>query len=79
MEMNKNCQCEACECVAARIEDLVPNFTLNMYNPATQDVEQRTIESFRGKWLVLFFYPADFTFVCPTELKDLNQRAEEIK
>lgn len=80
MEMNKNCQCEGCECTAvARIEDLVPNFALKMYNPTTQDVEEKSIESFRGKWLVLFFYPADFTFVCPTELKDLNQRAEEIK
>ena len=24
-----------------------------------------------GKWTVLFYYPADFTFVCPTELKDM--------
>jgi alkyl hydroperoxide reductase subunit AhpC len=34
-----------------------------------------TNESFRGKWLVVFFYPKDFTFVCPTEIKgfaDLN-------
>lgn len=33
-------------------------------------------ETYKGKWLVLFFYPKDFTFVCPTELKgfgDLNQ------
>ena len=28
-------------------------------------------EDLRGKWSVLFFYPADFTFVCPTELEDL--------
>ena len=25
----------------------------------------------RGKWAIFFFYPADFTFVCPTELEDL--------
>jgi len=29
------------------------------------------LSDYRGKWLVLFFYPADFTFVCPTELEDL--------
>ncbi|MDH4035632.1 MAG: redoxin domain-containing protein [candidate division Zixibacteria bacterium] len=30
----------------------------------------------RGKWVVLFFYPADFTFVCPTELGDLADKYE---
>ena len=36
-----------------------------------------TDQSLRGKWSVVFFYPADFTFVCPTELEDLaNQHAE---
>lgn len=33
----------------------------------------------RGKWSVIFFYPADFTFVCPTELGDLADRYEEFK
>lgn len=32
-----------------------------------------------GKWSVLFFYPADFTFVCPTELEDLAENYEEFK
>lgn len=32
-----------------------------------------------GKWSVLFFYPADFTFVCPTELLDLENLYEEFK
>lgn len=32
-----------------------------------------------GKWSVLFFYPADFTFVCPTELEDLQNRYDEFK
>lgn len=32
-----------------------------------------------GKWSVLFFYPADFTFVCPTELGDMADRYEELK
>jgi peroxiredoxin (alkyl hydroperoxide reductase subunit C) len=31
-----------------------------------------TEATFRGQWSVLFFYPADFTFVCPTELEDLQ-------
>lgn len=35
--------------------------------------------SYRGKWLVLFFYPADFTFVCPTELGELADHYEELQ
>ena len=31
-----------------------------------------TLADYRGKWLVLFFYPADFTFVCPTEVLAFN-------
>lgn len=33
----------------------------------------------KGKWSVVFFYPADFTFVCPTELEDLADNYEEFK
>jgi peroxiredoxin (alkyl hydroperoxide reductase subunit C) len=33
----------------------------------------------RGKWSVFFFYPADFTFVCPTELEDLANQYETLK
>jgi len=33
----------------------------------------------KGKWSVVFFYPADFTFVCPTELGDLADNYEELK
>ena len=33
----------------------------------------------RGKWSVVFFYPADFTFVCPTELVDLAEHYDEFK
>jgi peroxiredoxin (alkyl hydroperoxide reductase subunit C) len=40
------------------------------------DVTQDTL---KGKWAVLMFYPADFTFVCPTELEDLADKYEEFK
>ncbi len=36
-------------------------------------------EDIKGKWAVFFFYPADFTFVCPTELEDLQDKYEELK
>lgn len=41
----------------------------------------RTIDrnALKGHWSVLFFYPADFTFVCPTELEDLTEQYEKFK
>ncbi len=38
-----------------------------------------TKENVLGKWAVFFFYPADFTFVCPTELEDLAEKYEEFR
>jgi peroxiredoxin (alkyl hydroperoxide reductase subunit C) len=38
-----------------------------------------TESDFKGKWSVVCFYPADFTFVCPTELEDLQNSYEELK
>lgn len=35
--------------------------------------------NYRGQWLILFFYPGDFTFVCPTELKELAEYYKELK
>lgn len=42
-------------------------------------IKKIKLSDYRGKWIVLFFYPADFTFVCPTELGELADRHEEIK
>jgi NADH-dependent peroxiredoxin subunit C len=38
-----------------------------------------TEENFKGKWSVVCFYPADFTFVCPTELEDLQNEYATLK
>jgi len=38
-----------------------------------------TSESVKGKWSIFLFYPADFTFVCPTELEDMQAQYEELK
>jgi NADH-dependent peroxiredoxin subunit C len=43
------------------------------------EVKKISLAGYRGKWVVLFFYPADFTFVCPTELGDLADRYDQIK
>lgn len=48
---------------------------------AFQKGEFKTVsnEDIKGKWAIFFFYPADFTFVCPTELVDLAGKYEELK
>ena len=38
-----------------------------------------SLDDYKGKYVVLFFYPLDFTFVCPTEIIAFNDRAEEFE
>lgn len=38
-----------------------------------------SLADYKGKWLVLFFYPLDFTFVCPTEITAFSDRIEDFK
>ena len=46
---------------------------------AGKDFFEVTEADLAGKWAVLFFYPADFTFVCPTELEDLGEHYEMLQ
>lgn len=65
--------------IIAKIDNEAPNFDLPAYNPKTDDEERVSLESLKWKWAVLFYYPADFTFVCPTELKDMAEQEERFK
>ena len=62
-----------------QVDKKFPHFSLETYNPKRDEVEKITNEDFRGHWLVLFFYPADFTFVCPTELLDMHRREADFE
>lgn len=55
-----------------------PEFAVDAYDPEKKDVRQVRLADLKGSWVVLCFYPADFTFVCPTELKDLNDKQAEL-
>jgi len=44
-----------------------------------EDFVDVKLEDYKGKWLVLFFYPFDFTFVCPTEIVAFSNRIDEFK
>ena len=43
------------------------------------DTKNIKLRDYKGKWKVIFFYPKDFTFVCPTELGELADNYEELK
>src|SRR5262245_18299242 len=43
------------------------------------DFKTISLSDFKGKYVVLFFYPADFTFICPTEIQEFSRRHEEFK
>src|SRR3989344_1484806 len=60
-----------------QINSPVADFELEAFqNEQTKKIK---LANYRGKWVVLVFYPADFTFICPTELEDLANHYEEFK
>jgi alkyl hydroperoxide reductase subunit AhpC len=54
-----------------------PDFTLRGVYQGS--IGEYSLKSYPGKWLVLFFYPADFTFICPTEVTGFSERAAEFR
>lgn len=56
-----------------------PNFTMNACKGDGSSFEEVSLEDYRGKWLVMFFYPLNFTDVWPTELRAYSDRIEEFK
>ena len=67
----------------AQIQKEAPDFTATAV--ISEEVKEVKLTSYRGKYVVLFFYPLDFTFVCPTEIiafsdriKDFHSRGAEV-
>lgn len=54
-------------------------FTATAYKKGEKDYVTVSDTDLRGQWSVLFFYPADFTFVCPTELGDMADLYADFK
>ena len=65
--------------IMAKIDTDAPTFNLPFYDPKTDSDGTISLEDLKGKWAVLFYYPADFTFVCPTELKDMAEQEAKFK
>ncbi len=77
--MSCECTCNCCQNVAntARVGKPAPDFTMK----TTADMETlsstASLSDYKGKWLVMFFYPLDFTFVCPTEITAMSDAYDE--
>jgi peroxiredoxin (alkyl hydroperoxide reductase subunit C) len=63
------------------VGDRFPAFSLNSVVSLEPKSEFKTLtnESHPGKWLVVFFWPMDFTFVCPTEIAEFGKKNAEFK
>ena len=59
------------------VQKNAPNFTAEAV--VSGDFKTVSLADYKGKWVCLFFYPLDFTFVCPTEITALSDRYEEFK
>jgi alkyl hydroperoxide reductase subunit AhpC len=58
-----------------RVGDNAPGFKVK--GILRGQVAEYSLSSFKGKWLILFFYPADFTFICPTEVTGFSNLTKE--
>jgi len=61
-----------------KISDLeIVNFGLEAFQ--NEEIKKLKLSDYKSQWLVLIFYPADFTFICPTELEEAANYYEEFK
>lgn len=61
------------------VQQQAPEFKATAIMPDNSINEKFSLESYRGKYVVMFFYPLDFTFVCPSEILAFDHRVEEFK
>ena len=57
----------------------MPTITMEAYDAKTGHFTQVSSSDYKEKWAVVCFYPADFTFVCPTEIAAMNAKYEEFQ
>lgn len=63
-----------------RLNQPAPDFTASAYQKGTKDdYREISLKDYAGKWLVLFFYPRDFTFVCPTEIEGFQKHLADFE
>jgi NADH-dependent peroxiredoxin subunit C len=59
------------------IGESVPDLSFDYYQ--NEKFHSAHFSDFKGKWVVVFFYPADFTFICPTELEEMQKHYQKFQ
>ncbi|MFG0332990.1 MAG: peroxiredoxin [Maioricimonas sp. JB049] len=69
--------------MSVQVGQLAPSFSVQAYDRTKDGADDQflnvSLSDLRGKWVCLFFYPLDFTFVCPTELVAFNNALDEFE
>ncbi|MBI3032540.1 peroxiredoxin [Candidatus Woesearchaeota archaeon] len=63
--------------MVVKVGQMVPTFDVEAY--VDGQIKKISLNDYQGKWVVLFFYPLDFTFVCPTEIKGFAAASGDFK
>jgi len=64
---------------SSMVQKLMPEFKMDAYDAKTGHYTTVSDKDYMGKWAVVCFYPADFTFVCPTEIAAMNAHYDEFQ
>ncbi|MBL7753588.1 MAG: peroxiredoxin [Bacteroidota bacterium] len=65
--------------MAVLVGKQAPSFSAKAVVNGNEIVDNFSLDQFKGKYVILFFYPKDFTFVCPTELHAFQEKLQEFK
>lgn len=69
--------------MSAQVGQPAPNFSVKAYDRTKDGTDEQfrqvSLDQYKGKWVCLFFYPLDFTFVCPTEIVSFNDKLGEFE
>lgn len=76
---NQNIQKENNMSSSTLVMQKVPEFTMEAYDAKSGHYTTVSSQDYEGKWHVVCFYPADFTFVCPTEIAAMNAKYDEFQ
>lgn len=67
--------------MSVRVGQPAPDFDVQGYDRTKDETDDQfrsiKLADYRGKWVCLFFYPLDFTFVCPTEIVSFNDKLDD--
>ena len=77
--VNSDPQKEAETMSSTMVRREMPEFTMDAYDAKTGHFTSVSSDDYKGKWSVVCFYPADFTFVCPTEIAAMSAKYDEFQ